>query len=32
MENTYQTIVDAWQKNPAMFKTDPRHLIPGSCS
>ena len=25
----YQTIVDAWQKNPAMFKTDPRHLISG---
>ena len=25
----YQTIVDAWQKNPAIFKTDPCHLIPG---
>ena len=25
----YQTIVDAWQKNPAIFKTDPRHLIAG---
>jgi transposase-like protein len=25
----YQTIVEAWQKNPAIFKTDPRHLIPG---
>ena len=25
----YQTIVDAWQKNPDIFKTDPRHLISG---
>ena len=25
----YRTIVDAWQKNPAIFKTDPRHIIPG---
>jgi IS30 family transposase len=25
----HQTLVDAWQKNPATFKTDPRHLIPG---
>ena len=25
----YQTVVEAWQKNPAIFKTDPRHLIPG---
>ena len=25
----YQTVVDAWQKNPAIFKADPRHLIPG---
>ena len=25
----YQTIVEAWQKNPAIFKADPRHLIPG---
>lgn len=25
----YQTIVDTWQKNPAIFKADPRHLIPG---
>lgn len=24
-----QAITDAWQKTPAMFKTDPRHLIPG---
>ena len=24
----YQVIVDAWQKNPARFKTDPGHLIP----
>jgi hypothetical protein len=24
-----QVIVDVWQKNPAIFKTDPRHLIPG---
>ena len=24
----YQSIVDAWQKNPATFKIDPRHLIP----
>lgn len=24
-----QTIVVAWQKNPAIFKTDPLHLIPG---
>jgi len=28
----YQTIIDAWQKNPAIFKTDPRHLIPGPYS
>ena len=25
----YQTVVETWQKNPAIFKTDPRHLIPG---
>ena len=25
----YQTIDDAWQKTPAIFKTEPRHLIPG---
>ena len=25
----HQTIADAWQKNPAIFKIDPRHLIPG---
>jgi hypothetical protein len=25
----YQTIVEAWQKTPAIFKADPRHLIPG---
>ena len=25
----YQTLVETWQKNPAIFKTDPRHLIPG---
>ena len=24
-----QTIVDAWQKPPAIFKTDFRHFIPG---
>ena len=28
----YQTIVDTWQKNPAIFKADPRHLIPGPYS
>ena len=27
-----QTVVEAWQKNPARFKTDPRHLIPGPCT
>lgn len=25
----YQTIVETWQKTPAIFKADPRHLIPG---
>ena len=25
----YQTVVEAWQKNPAIFKTNPRHLILG---
>ena len=25
----YQTIVEAWQTNPVIFKTNPRHLIPG---
>jgi hypothetical protein len=28
----YQTVVEAWQKNPAVFNTDPRHLIPGPSS
>ena len=28
----YQTIVEAWQKNLAIFKVDPRHLIPGPYS
>ena len=28
----YQTNVDAWQKNLAVFKTDPRHLILGPYS
>jgi len=29
----HQTIVDTWQKNPAIFfKVDPRHLIPGPYS
>ncbi|MBG6078035.1 hypothetical protein IWX85_003889 [Polaromonas sp. CG_9.11] len=23
----YQSIVDGWQKNPAVFESDPRHLI-----
>ena len=25
----YPTIGEAWQKNPAIFKTDPRHFILG---
>ena len=28
-ETPCQTITDAWPKTPAIFKTDPRHLIPG---
>lgn len=28
----YQTIADTWQKNPAIFKADPRHLISGPYS
>ena len=29
LKTPYQTVVDAWQKNLAIFKTDPRQLIPG---
>jgi hypothetical protein len=25
----YQTIVETWQKTPAIFEADPRHFIPG---
>ena len=28
----YQSIVEAWQKTPEIFKLDPRHLIPGPYS
>ena len=28
----YQSIVEAWQKTPEIFKIDPRHLIPGPYS
>ena len=25
----YQSIIEAWQTNPVIFKINPRHLIPG---
>ena len=28
----YQTVVEAWQRTPAMFKADSRHLITGPSS
>ncbi len=29
MANAYQAICNAWTNDPAAFKINPRHLIPG---